>query len=169
MKCSTDVVVTERLEKELSDLGFLPLCQCHDTPYSAFFSSQSVQKPKKYDERAATTNARLSAMLQYMLCVSRFAHYVKVWGRDKGGSFKNAHDLESELQKWLVQYVTTDSEASPETKAKFPLREARVRVHPIRGQSGQYQCVIHLSPHYQLDELTAAVKLVTILKSQPAT
>ena len=33
-------------------------------------------------------------MLQYMLCVSRFAHYVKVLGRDKMGSFAEYDELE---------------------------------------------------------------------------
>ncbi len=40
-------------------------------------ASHSVQKPRNYDEPAATMNARISALLRYMLCVSRLAHYLK--------------------------------------------------------------------------------------------
>lgn len=163
VKASTDVVISDRLEKELSDLGFIPLADCADTEFAAFYSNQSVQKPKKYDRPAATTNARISSMLQYMLCVSRFAHYIKVLGRDKVGSFAEASSLEQFLQEWIVKYVTTDPEAAPETKARFPLREARVQLFDLPGKPGCHQCVMHLAPHYELDELTAAVRIATEL------
>ena len=163
VKSSTDVIVTDRLEKELSDLGFIPLCDCSDTEYSAFYSNQSAQKPKKYDRSAATTNARISSMLQYMLCVSRFAHYIKVLGREKVGSFTDAPAFEKYLQDWVVQYVTTDLEAAPETKARFPLREAKVQVFEQPGKPGSHQCVMHLAPHYELDDLVAAVRIATEL------
>src|SRR5262249_10692791 len=78
LKCSTDVIISDAQEKELGDLGFIPLCYCQDTELAAFYGNQSLQKPAKYDEPAATVNATLSAMVQYMLCVSRIAHYVKV-------------------------------------------------------------------------------------------
>ena len=79
----------------LGELGFMPLCHCKDTPWSAFYGSASVQKPKLYDEVTATVNARLSSMLQYMFCVSRFAHYLKVIGRDRIGSFATAEEVEN--------------------------------------------------------------------------
>lgn len=163
IKSSTDVVITDELEKELSDLGFVPLCDCKDTEFSAFYSNASAQKPKLYDRAAATTNAKISAMLQYMLCVSRFAHYIKVLGRDKVGSFVEAETFETFLQNWIVRYVTTDSDAAQATKARFPLREAKVQVHEQPGKPGSYQCVMHLAPHYELDDLTAAIKIATEL------
>src|SRR5579864_8774103 len=60
MKCPTEVPVTDRREKELADLGFVPLVHCKDTDYAAFFSVQSCQKAKIYDKDAANANARLS-------------------------------------------------------------------------------------------------------------
>ncbi|MGE0756110.1 MAG: type VI secretion system contractile sheath large subunit [Pirellulaceae bacterium] len=163
IKSSTDVIITDRLEKELADLGFIGLCDCPDTDYSAFFSNQSTQKPKRYDRPAATTNARISSMLQYMLCVSRFAHYIKVLGREKIGSFTTPDAFEQFLQEWVVRYVTTDVEAPAETKARFPLREAKVQVFEQPGKPGAYQCVMHLAPHYELDEMIAAVRIATEL------
>jgi len=165
-KCSTDVTITDELERQLSNLGLVPLCDCQDTEFSAFYSSQSCQKPKKYDRPAATMNARISAMLQYMLCVSRFAHCVKVMSREKVGSLSDPDELEDYLQRWIVKYVTADPAASPETKARFPLQEASVKVRPTPGKPGTYQCVLHLSPHYELDELTASVRLATELGSE---
>jgi type VI secretion system protein ImpD len=162
-KCSTDVAITDFQEQELSELGFISLCHCPDTEFSAFYANHSVQQPKEYDELPATLNARISALLQYMLCVSRFAHYLKVAARDKIGSFTEASQCEEYLQQWLQQYVTSDSEATPDVKAQYPLREAsiRVRVHP--ENPGSYLCIAHLWPHCELDELTASLRVTTEL------
>ena len=85
-KCPTEVIVTDRREKELADLGFMALTHCKKTDYAAFFSAQSCQKPFEYDDDAATANARLSTQLPYILMTSRFAHYLKAIARDKIGS-----------------------------------------------------------------------------------
>ncbi len=162
-KMSTDVSITDYQEQELSKLGFIPLCDCRDTELSAFYTSQSVQKSKEYDDPAATMNARISAMLQYMLCVSRFAHYLKVAARDKIGAFTEADDCETYLHGWLQQYVTSDGEAAADVKAEYPLRQANVRVRSQPGKPGSYMCVAHLWPHFELDELTSAVRITTEL------
>jgi type VI secretion system ImpC/EvpB family protein len=163
-KFSTDVVVTDNMEKGLADLGFIPLCACHDSEYSAFYSVQSIQKPKQYDKPIANVNATISAMIHTMLCASRFAHYLKVIGRDNVGGFKEAKDLERLLQNWISGYVTGDSTASPEIKAEYPLREASVRIRPVPGKSGVFHSVFHLCPHYEIDGLIAGIRLVTELR-----
>ena len=162
-KISTDVVITDAQEKEFGELGFIPLCHCQDTEYSAFFGNQSIQKPKKYDEAPATINARLSAMLQYILCVSRFAHYIKVISRDKIGALNGAAECEDYLRKWLMRYTTSNDNAGLELKSRCPLREARIEVREVPGKPGTYFCVIHLRPHFQLDQLHMSVKLKTEL------
>jgi len=162
-KCSTDVIITDQQEQEISELGFIPLCHCKDTEFSAFYTNQSAQKPKRYDELPATMNARISAMLQYMLCVSRFAHYLKVAARDKVGSFVEASECEDFLHTWLQKYVTSDSEADPDVKAEYPLREARVQVRNHPGKPGNYLCVAHLWPHFELDELNTTLRVTTEL------
>jgi type VI secretion system protein ImpD len=164
-KCSTDVIVSDTREKELDELGFIPLCHCHDTEFSAFYSNASVQKPKVYDNPKATANARLSAMLQYMLCVSRFAHYLKVISRDKIGSMESPEACELYLTQWLRGYTTASDTGGPEVKSKYPLREAKVAVREIPEKPGSYHCVIHLRPHFQLDQMFTTMKLTTELTS----
>lgn len=162
-KFPTDVIVTDEQEKELGELGFIPLCHAHDTEISVFYGNQSIQKPNQFDEVAATVNARLSAMLQYMLCVSRFAHYIKVICRDKLGAFNGPSECEEYLRKWLSKYVTANESSGNEVKSKFPLREAKVQVRDQPGKPGSYVCVTHLRPHFQLDQLVSAVRLRTEL------
>jgi type VI secretion system ImpC/EvpB family protein len=160
-RSSTDAVVTELQERELSELGFIPLCRCQDTGFAAFPGNQSVQKPKTFDEQPATVNARLSAMLQYILCVSRIAHYVKSIGRDRVGAFTGPADCQETLERWLRNYTMSSDRAGDESRARYPLREARVKVIERADKPGSYYCEIHLRPQYQLDQLAAALRLVT--------
>jgi type VI secretion system protein ImpC len=163
LKCPTEVAITDRREKELSDLGFMPLVHCKNTDYAAFFGAQSAQKAKKYDSDAANANASLSAQLQYIFAVCRIAHYMKAMMRDKIGSFATAANVETYLQRWVDQYVTADDSASQETKAQFPLREASIEVSEVPGRPGVYRAVSFIRPHFQLDELSVSLRLVAEL------
>ncbi len=163
MKCPTEVPITDRREKELADLGFVPLVHCKGTDYAAFFSAQSAQKPKIFDTDAANANARLSTQIPYIMAVSRFAHYLKAMMRDKIGSFMSRADAEIFLNRWITKYVTPDDTATPALKARCPLREARIDVSEIPGKPGCYRAVAFLRPHFQLDELTVSLRLVAEL------
>ena len=59
LKCPTEIAISDRREKELSDLGFIPLLHCKGRDFAAFFGMQSCQKIRKYDTDAANANARL--------------------------------------------------------------------------------------------------------------
>ncbi len=163
MKCPTEVAITDRREKEFADNGFIPLVHCKGTDYAAFFATQSANKAKKYDTDSANANARLSTQLQYIFAVSRFAHYLKSMMRDKVGSFMSRSQAEDFLNRWIATYVTHDDMASQETKAQYPLREARVDVAEIPGKPGCYRAVAFLRPHFQLDELSVSLRLVADL------
>jgi type VI secretion system protein ImpC len=163
LKCPTEIAITDRREKELADLGFVPLVHAKGTDYAAFFSLQTSNKPKAYDTDAANANARLSSQLQYILAVSRFAHYLKSIMRDKIGSFMTRKNAEDFLNRWISNYVLLDDDAGPELKARYPLREARIDVTEVRGKPGSYKAVAFLKPHYQLDELTVSLRLVANL------
>ncbi len=163
LKCPTEIAITDRREKEFADLGFIPLVHCKGTDYAAFFSTQTANKAKVYDTEAANANARLSSQLQYILAVSRFAHYLKSMMRDKIGSFMTRKNAEDFLNRWIASYVLLDDNASQEAKASHPLREARIDVSEIPGKVGAYRAVAFLKPHYQLDELSVSLRLVANL------
>src|SRR5450830_572907 len=166
LKCPTEIAITDRREKEMSDLGFISLVHCKNTDYAAFFGAQSAQKPRKYNNDAANANAVLSAQLQYIFAVSRIAHYMKAMMRDKIGSFASASGVEDFLNRWLMNYVLLDDNASQDQKARFPLREASVKVTEMPGRPGVYRAVSFLRPHFQLDELSVSLRLVAeLLKS----
>jgi len=163
IKPVTDVIITDIRERELSDLGFVPLCQCYDTPFAAFYGNQSAHKPARQASDEGDVNARLSAMLQHVLCGSRISHYIKVMIRDKVGSFTTAEECEDFLRDWLFQYTTGREDLEWEEQARYPLREAAVKVKEHPEKPGEFICVIHLRPHYQLDHMVSELELVTEL------
>jgi type VI secretion system protein ImpC len=163
LKCPTEIAITDRREKELADQGLIPLVHCKGTDKAAFFSVQSCNKPRLYDSDEANANARLSAQLPYIMATCRFAHYLKAMMRDKIGSFTSREEVQKFLNRWIAQYVTTDDTATQATKAKYPLREARIDVEEVKGKPGVYRAVAFLRPHFQLDELTVSLRLVASL------
>jgi len=165
MQCPTQIAISDRREKELSDLGFIPLVHCKGTDYAAFFAVQSINKARLYNSDQANANARLSSQLPYILVTSRFAHYLKSIVRDKVGSFMSREDCEEYLQKWIMQYVVASDNAGPETKARYPLREARVEVVEVPGFPGSYRAIAWLKPHFQLEGLSLSLRLVADLPS----
>lgn len=164
-KCPTETTITDRREKELSDQGVISVCHARNTDYAVVFSGATVNRPQKYVENEANANARLSASLPYVLACARFAHYLKAIMRDKVGGFTSRDEVQRYLNNWIAQYVTADDSASHSTKARFPLREARVVVEDVPGKPGAYTAVAHLRPHFQLEELTASLRLVADLPS----
>ena len=159
-KCPTEIGITDRREFELSNQGFLPLCHYRNTDYAVFFGAQTTQKPKKYDRPEATANAAISARLPYLMATSRFAHYLKVMARDKIGSFMEASDVERWLNRWIMNYVNSNQDAGQETKARYPLREAKVEVREIPGKPGSYNAIAYLRPWLQMEELTTSMRMV---------
>lgn len=162
MKCPTEVQITDRREKELADLGFAPLVHQKGTANAAFFSVQSAQKAKVYDDPKASASARMSAQLPYIFATSRFAHYLKVMMRDKIGGYTSRGQIDSFLNKWIQNYVAP-TDAPGMVKAKRPLSEARIDVVEVAGKPGVFRAVAFLKPHYQLDELAVSMRLVAEL------
>lgn len=167
-KPSINLLISHRFESELSDNGFIPLSAVQYSDHFAFYNNASVQLPQRYDDTVSSVNARLSAMLQYIMCVARFAHYIKVIGRDKVGGYHSAEQCEQELQRWLHNYTTASADASSDVRARHPLREARIQVKEKRGQPGRYYSIIQLQPHFQLDHMITTVKLVAELSPKQA-
>jgi type VI secretion system protein ImpC len=161
MKCPTEIAISDRREFELSNLGFLPLLHSKNRDFAVFMGAQSCQKPKTYFDAAANANAELSAKFNYIMCVSRFAHYLKVMARDKIGSFMEVKDCERWLNSWINNYVISNPEsAGDEMKAKCPLSDAKVEVREVKGKPGWYEAVAYLRPHFQLEALSASMRLV---------
>lgn len=155
----TEVLITARREKEFAEQGFISLCHARPTPWAVFYNTPSVHEPERYESELANANAHFGTQLQYTLCVSRFAHYVKVIAREKIGLFTSATDLEQYLREWLREYTTANVNLSQEDKARMPLRAAKVKVTGDAAKPGSLICTLLLVPHYQLEQIVGMLSL----------
>lgn len=166
MKCPTEIAISDRREAELAKNGFMPLIHKKNSDFAAFIGAQSLQKPAEYEDPDATANANLAARLPYLFASCRFAHYLKCIVRDKIGSFKERDEMQTWLNKWVMQYVDGDPANSSETtKARKPLAAAEVIVEEDESNPGYYRSRFYLRPHYQLEGLTVSLRLVSKLPS----
>jgi len=132
---------------------------------ASFASVHSLQArhadPAGRAPTAAGANTHLSAQINAMLCVSRFAHYIKIIGRELTGAFLTAGEIERRLQSWLAGYTNASQSPDPDSRARHPLVSSRVNVHELRDRPGSFGCVLQLQPFYQLDDVSATFRLVT--------
>ncbi len=163
-KVPTEVQLTERREYELSEEGFIGLTFRKESDNAAFFSANSVQKPKTFgntaDGKAAEANFRLGTQLPYMFIMTRLAHYIKVLQREQIGSWKERTQLETELNSWIGQYVVDMENPGADVRSKRPLRQAQISVEDVEGQPGWYRCSIKVRPHFKYMGASFTLSLV---------
>ena len=87
--------------------------------------------------------------------------------RDKVGGAADRGALQTWLNKWLRSYIDgSPDESSEEWKSSHPLVEGEVTVEAKEDLPGQYEARFFLRPHFQLEGLTAALRLVSRLPTQ---
>jgi type VI secretion system protein ImpC len=169
-KIPTEVLISERREFEMAEEGFIALSMRKGSDNAAFFSANSCQKTKTFantpEGKAAETNAKLGAQLPYLFVISRLSHYIKMLQRENIGSWKERGELETELNKWLSQYVADVENPSAEVKSKRPLREAKITVSSVEGEPGWYRVEMHVRPHFKYMGVSFSLSLVGKLDKQ---
>ena len=152
-KIPTEVLVSDRREFELAEQGFIALTMRKGSDNAAFFSANSVQKPKFFgnttEGKTAETNYKLGTQLPYMFMINRLAHYIKVLQRENIGSWKSKEELNSELNNWIRQYVADQENPSAEVRSRRPLRKAEIAVEDVEGEPGWYRVALSVVPHFK--------------------
>jgi type VI secretion system protein ImpC len=152
-KIPTEVLISDRREYELAEEGFIPLTMRKGSDNAAFFSANSVQKPKFFgiskEGKEAETNYKLGTQLPYMFIINRLAHYIKVLQREQIGSWKERADLERELNQWIRQYVADQENPPAAVRSRRPLRQAQIIVEDVEGDPGWYRVDMKVRPHFK--------------------
>jgi type VI secretion system protein ImpC len=152
-KIPTEVLISERREFELAEEGFIALTMRKGSDNAAFFSANSVQKPKYFgiskEGKEAELNYKLGLQLPYMFIISRLAHYLKVIQREHIGTWKERSDLELELNNWIRQYVSDMDNPMPGVRSRRPLRQAEIFVEEVPGEPGWYRVSLKVRPHFK--------------------
>lgn len=163
-KIPTEILVSERKEFELAEEGFIALTMRKGSDNACFFSANSCQKPRKFpntpEGKEARLNYKLGTELPYNFVVSRLAHYLKVLQRENIGSWKSRVELETELNKWISQYVSDQENPLPGVRSRRPLRKAIVEVTDVEGEPGWYRVGLKVQPHFKYMGASFTLSLV---------
>lgn len=162
---SIDVVLCERQERRIDgapeagliSVGLIPLMALPFGQEPAFTGCRSLNRPEHVGQNGddALANSRVAGQINAVLCASRFAHTIKVKGRDMIGRLRRAEDIERELRSWLLPYVNGSTSANAELRARHPLVKANVEVSEQADRPGFFKCKLHLQPYFQLDALAS--------------
>lgn len=155
-----EIRLTNGQEQQLCELGVVPVATTYLSASAIFNSNQSLHAPPHYSSEQARQNARIAAMLQYVLCASRFSHYLKVIMRDDIGRLADKVSIERKLNDWLSSYTLGNDDADLSLRTRFPLRSAGISVDEIPGKPGMYACTVRLQPHFQLDDVSTSFHLI---------
>lgn len=163
-KVASEVYVSDELERQVSDLGFISFYHCPDAPVSAFYSGLSLPKPKSIDQASISQNTKILSSLDQVFCAARFALYIKVMARDSIYLGSDPAAIEGQLQQWIVRYVSADPAGQRSEEARSRLREASIAVRAITDEFGVYECTMQFVPHCEPDEPAVPIRLKTQIR-----
>jgi type VI secretion system protein ImpC len=158
-----EVAIPDYRELQLANAGFIPLIHCKGTADVTFFSARAVKRAIEFEDDLDTKNADLICNLAYTLSITRIAHYVKRMVRDYIGSTADAPYIQSMLEAWLVEYVTTAVNPDDLTLLYYPFKAMSVSVEPKPGPFGWYSCKVAVLPHIQFQGMDVELRLEAAL------
>jgi type VI secretion system protein ImpC len=161
----TEIVVTERAEGELFDMGFCSLCHYRYRGEAVFPRVPTCRLPGGFLDAEANWNDRFGSQLPFVLAVCRFALAVRVFIRDNRGRFSSPQSCEEAVNRWISGYVLLDENAAGTTKAAFPLREAKVGIQSMPA-GDHWRAALFVRPHFQLEGLTTSLRVLVDLPGQ---
>lgn len=151
LRIPTQVLISDRQERELIAFGFIPLSIHKGSDRAAFFASNSVIASKTFGNdnkgKQAALSHHIGSQLQYLFITCRIAHYLKMMQREHIGSWKNRGEVEHELNDWIRQYVSDMDNPTSSIRARRPLRRARIEVRDTQDAHDWYVVEILITPH----------------------
>ena len=158
--------ISDKLEHELADHGFIGLTETAYVYSIGIRSCNSMHKAAVYRDDETSLNAYVATMLPYLLCASRFAHYLKILARDKVGTYSNAGQFEKKLQSWIYNYCGQANINNANQLARYPLRDAKIRVAQAPGQAGTYLCKMELQPNYYIEKINTKLRFISTIVAE---
>ena len=170
-KIPTETLISEDMDVDLCNFGFIPLVMRKGSDNAAFFDAPSAKRVAKFPDTAEgkedETRARLGMSLPYLMISCRIAHYLKVIWRENMGRVMDAEKMVGEINTWLKQYCRQGT-MDDELAARYPLKEILVTAEPVPGKPGMFKSEIQMIPHFKLKGVEVELSMVGQFDPPPA-
>ncbi len=170
VRCPVEIVLNDRQERSLLDAGLMPLSSIPFSEELVFGAVRSLLTPQRHIGTERECGRRQCASVHAdQLDPVRIA--LRAPPEDEGpphGRLVQDSQRDRALPAGLADDNTVNGNlaSSGDSRARFPLVAGRVSVNELPGKPGSFGCVVHLQPHYQLDDISAAFQLVTDLSGR---
>jgi len=162
-KIPTETLISEDMDVDLCNFGFIPLVMRKGSDNAAFFDAPSAKRVGKFADtpegKEDETRARLGMSLPYLMIQCRIAHYMKVIWRENMGRVMDAEKMVGEINTWLKQYCRQGT-LDDELAAKYPIKEIQVTATPVPGKPGLFKSEIQMIPHFKLKGVEVQLSMV---------
>jgi type VI secretion system protein ImpC len=162
-KIPTETLISEDMDVDLCNFGFIPLIMRKGSDNAAFFDAPSAKRVGKFPDTAEgkedETRARLGMCLPYLMISCRIAHYLKVIWRENMGRVMDAEKMIGEINKWLSQYCR-DGSMDDKLAARYPLKSIQVSAEPVPGKPGMFKSEIQMVPHFKMKGVEIELSMV---------
>lgn len=155
--CDIEVAIGDRIGESLNKQGFISIV--HKGGFSCFWSGTSICKSTNNDGADIDFSNFLTTRLRYILCISRFVHYLKCKNRDRFGAYKLTKDIEYMLNEWLADYVESDMDAPQFNTVRKPLVAGSVTLVSRKDAPEVIDVEFLVLPNYQVESLIPPVKV----------
>lgn len=170
-KIPTETLISEDMDVDLCNFGFIPLIMRKGSDNAAFFDAPSAKRVGKFPDTAEgkedETRARLGMALPYLMISCRIAHFLKVIWRENMGRVMDAEKMTGEINTWLKQYCRQGS-LDDTLAAKYPLKEIQVTATPVPGKPGMFKSEVQMIPHFKLKGVEIQLSMVGQFDPPPA-
>ena len=155
--------ITEEQEWSLNKQGVMALFSKQYDKAMIFYYMPTIKKalPQK---QGTSSNTEIDHLLPYLLCVSRFAQYLKIICRDLVGAFTQPVEVERYLSDWIYQYCAGNDDLALSSFGQYPLKEAKIKVYRSQGLRDHYRLKINLCPRINLQGVDATFVLFSDIK-----
>lgn len=162
-KIPTETLISEDVDVDLCNFGFIPLVMRKGSDNAAFFDAPSAKRVGKFPDtlvgKEDETRARLGMSLPYLMISCRIAHYLKVIWRENMGRVMDAEKMVKEINEWLKQYCRQGT-LDDKLASKYPLKEIQVTAEPVPGKPGMFKSEIQMIPHFRLKGVEVELSMV---------
>ena len=145
-----EILYSKQEEHTLTQAGFIVLNESNLNQTASFSQAHSIAKiplSSKKSPHHQTIDHQLNQHLSYKLIINRIAHYLKIIQRENIGTLKNQHQLEQELNTWIAQYTSNQTNPSTTVQTRRPLKHATIKITTNQQEHHHHQMHLQITPH----------------------